>query len=100
MILTLVGISMLVFVLNYVVGDPVGALLGPEATQQARDLYRHQMGFDRPILVQYVDFAARAVRGDFGKSYRMPEQAMALVMQAMPATILLAITGMGIAVLI
>jgi peptide/nickel transport system permease protein len=100
MIVTLFGITILVFVLNYMIGDPVGALLGPEATREARETFRHQMGFDRPVLVQYFDFAIHAAQGDFGKSYRMPGYAMQYVMEAMPATLLLAVTGMGIAVLL
>jgi peptide/nickel transport system permease protein len=100
MVVTLFGITILVFCLNNVVGDPARSLLGPEASDAAVEAFRKQMGFDRPILVQYFDFALKAVQGDFGRSYRMPEQAMAVVLKAMPATIILALTGMGIALLI
>ncbi len=100
MIVTLFGITILVFVLNYMVGDPVAAILGPEALPEQRELFRHQMGFDRPVLVQYADFAVHALRGDFGRSYRMPGQAMDYVLDAMPATALLALAGMGFAILL
>lgn len=100
MIVVLFGISLIVFVLNYLIGDPTTALLGPEVPQETKLAYRHQMGFDRPLLVQYLDFARGAVVGDFGTSYRSPKRALDLVMERMPATLLLTGTGMGLAVLL
>lgn len=100
MLVVLFGISVIVFVLNYMIGDPVGVLLGPEAPRETREIFRHQMGFDRPLMVQYLDFARGAIVGDFGTSYRVPRPAMELVMERMPATLLLTTTGMGLAVLI
>lgn len=99
-IVVLIGISSLVFVLNYAVADPVSALLGAEVDDLTREVYREQMGFNRPILVQYLDFARGAIVGNFGMSYRTPLPALTLVMERMPATLLLTSTGMGLAVVI
>lgn len=100
MLIAVVGISIIVFVLNYMVGDPVTALLGPEVPQETREIYRHQMGFDRPLPVQYLSFASRAVIGDFGDSYRIQRPAFDIVMERMPPTLLLTVAGMGLAVLL
>jgi peptide/nickel transport system permease protein len=63
-------------------------------------MMRHQYGFDRPVLVQYFDFARRAAVGDFGDSYIIKKPAIELVLERVPATLQLTIVGMGIGILI
>jgi len=93
-----VGVSLLVFVLMRLTGDPVLLLLPSNATpQQIADL-RHELGLDQPIWAQYLQFLAHAVRGDFGVSFRNNQPAMALVLDRMPAT--LQLTGVAFAITI
>jgi peptide/nickel transport system permease protein len=94
------GISLIVFMVNFVIGDPLSGLVNPETPPETREMLRHQYGFDRPVLVQYVDFARRAVVGDFGESYIIKKPAIDLVFERVPATLQLALTGMGIGILI
>ena len=70
---------------------PQSLVLGsPEELEQ----FRHNMGLDRPVPVQYVDFLAHAVRGDFGESYSSHEPAMRVVLERLPAT--LRLTGAAV----
>ena len=88
-LLVLFGVTTIVFALTFVAGDPVSTLAPLEATPEERAAFAHNMGLDRPIPVQYVDFLAHAVRGDFGMSYSSHEPAMGEVLDRLPATILL-----------
>jgi peptide/nickel transport system permease protein len=68
-LLTLLLLSVLVFALAQVLPGDVGrAVLGPLADQHAVDLYNSAHGLDRPIYVQYLDWAGNFVRGDMGES--------------------------------
>ena len=94
------GISLIVFMVNFVIGDPLTGLISPETPEETRQILRHQYGFDRPVLVQYFDFARRAAVGDFGDSYIIKKPAIDLVFERVPATLQLALVGMGIGILI
>lgn len=94
------GISLIVFFVNFVIGDPLSGLVPPETPEETRNMMRQQYGFDRPILVQYFDFARRAAVGDFGDSYIIKKPAIELVLERVPATLQLALVGMGIGILI
>jgi peptide/nickel transport system permease protein len=75
-------------------GDPV--LLFMPMDIQAKDVneYRQRLGFNDPLLVQYARFMRGAVRGDFGESLRYRRDALGLVLERLPATLLLAGTAM------
>jgi len=96
----LLGVSVIVFSLMHLAGDPVSVLLPLDTPPDQIEAFRHEMGFDRPLLVQYMFFLSRAVRGDFGYSYHYRTDAMRIVLERMPATLrltfaalLFAITG-------
>ncbi len=70
LILVLFGVSLLVFVMLRVLSpDPASIVLGQQATEQSKEEWRTANGLNQPIIKQYVDFSANALRGDFGKSY-------------------------------
>jgi len=79
-----------VFVLVRLSGDPV--LLFMPMDIQAKDVneFRQRLGFNDPLGVQYARFLAGAVRGDFGESLRYRRDAMGLVLERLPATLVLA----------
>jgi peptide/nickel transport system permease protein len=97
-VFVLLGVSVLVFVMLFIVGDPAVVLLPPETSLADLERFRHAMGFDRPFHEQYWDFVSRAVRGDFGESLWYRQPAGSLVLERLPATFQLAIAGMTIAV--
>jgi len=94
------GITLIIFVITHMVGDPVSLLLSPEATQSDRDELRHQLGLDRPLHIQYVVFLKDAVQGNFGISFRHQRPALGLVLQHLPATLELTMAAMFLSVLI
>jgi peptide/nickel transport system permease protein len=96
----LVGVTAVVFGLTYLTGDPASVLVPLNTSQAEMDRYRHELGLDRPALIQYLDFLGRAVRGDFGTSFRHQSPAMPLVLERVPATLALTATAMLFAVLI
>jgi peptide/nickel transport system permease protein len=68
--LTLLAVSLLVFLLTNALGDPAEAVLGRDARQPAvLEAKRVELGLDRPLPAQYGDWLWNAVHGDFGESY-------------------------------
>ena len=100
LVVVMLGISMITFVLTYVLGDPLSVLLPLDAPREQREVYRHQLGLDQPLPLQYLRFAAGAAHGDFGDSFLMKRPAVALVLERFPATLQLALAGMGFALAI
>ncbi|HKZ06663.1 MAG TPA: ABC transporter permease [Methylomirabilota bacterium] len=100
LIVVVIGISILSFGILHVIGDPVLLLLPQNAGKEEFERYRHLLGLDRPIYVQYWTFASNAVRGDFGRSWYGDAPAFRLVMERMPPTIYLTFAGLAVALLI
>ncbi len=94
------GVSMIVFFLTYLSGDPAVLLSPADASPQQVEAFRKAAGFDRPIYVQYVDYLSKVVRGDFGYSYRQYQPAMPLVLERMPATLELTAVALLLALLV
>jgi peptide/nickel transport system permease protein len=95
----LLGVSLLVFLmLHSAGGDPAQTILGARADPESIAALRHELGLDRPLLVQYVAFLSGAVRGDFGRSYRSNTPVVTEIATRFPATIELAVAAMAIAV--
>lgn len=94
---TLIGITLIVFVILHLTGDPVRLMLPLEASAEDAAILRQEMGFDRPLYVQYLVFLEGALRGDFGESLRHTEPALTLVLERLPATMLLTAAALGIA---
>ncbi|NIO06351.1 MAG: ABC transporter permease subunit [Proteobacteria bacterium] len=94
------GISFISFVLLHLTGDPVTVMLPLDAPEEEIALFRHKMGFDRPILVQYLTFLKNAARGDFGTSLFLERPATSLVLERFPASLLLVSCGFSVAMMI
>lgn len=88
--------------LRAIPGGPVRAMLGQEATPDAVAALRAELGLDEPLPVQYVDWMANLLVGDFGTSISSSEGVGTLVAQAAPKTISIALFGvtLGLAVAI
>ncbi len=81
------GVSVAVFFLIRIGGDPSALFLPPEASLEEIARFRHAMGFDQPLIVQFLQFLGRALQGDFGQSMRHEQPAMRLVLDRLPATL-------------
>jgi ABC-type dipeptide/oligopeptide/nickel transport system permease component len=99
-LLLLFGVVLLVFFMVRITGDPAALMMPREASQEAIQAFRDQMGFNRPLLVQFWDFLTKAIVGDFGKSLHFKTPAMPLVLERLPATLQLATTGLLMAVIV
>lgn len=99
-LLVVLGVSMIVFALLYLSGDPAALMLPIEASPQDVAEFRHQMGFDRPIQEQYLLFLGRAARGEFGNSLRHGGPALQLVVDRLPATLELTLMALFVSLLI
>jgi len=96
--IVLLGVSVIVFSLMHLAGDPVAVLLPLDTPPEQIEAFRHEMGFDRPVPVQYLFFLSRAVRGDFGYSYHYRTDAMGIVLERMPATLRLTFAALFVAI--
>jgi peptide/nickel transport system permease protein len=99
-LLVIIGVSVTVFVVTRMIGDPVDILLPLEATAAERARFEHQLGFDRPIYVQFGDFVSHVARGDFGDSLWQHRPATEIVFEHLPRTFELVIPAMILMVLL
>lgn len=99
-LVVLVGVLCIVFGLVHLSGDPARAQLPVTATPEVVEAFRHAHGLDRPLPVQLVDFLLHATQGDFGTSLRYQQPALGVVLERVPATLLLAGLGVVISLLI
>lgn len=87
----LLGVSVLVFALLHLIpGDPVLAMLGNEADPRAVRALRQELGLDRPLPVQYVEWLGRVLRGNLSRSIQTREPVARLILERFPATLELA----------
>ncbi len=101
MVPTLLGLSLLIFLLSRVMpGDPILLALGPEARPEQVEQLRREMGLDRPLHVQYLRYLQGVLRGDFGRSLRTHRPVAQDLRDFLPATVELTSVAMLFAILI
>lgn len=98
--ISLVLLSMTIFCLVRISGDPAVLLADPGAKEEDLQAIRREFGLDKPWPIQYLKFVSSISRGDFGKSiyYRIP--AFDLYLQRLPASLLLASVAMTISLVL
>ena len=99
-IVCILGISVIVFAITYLIGDPVHLLLPPEASSTDRETFRAAIGLDRPALERYGLFLANALQGDLGQSYRYHMPVLEVVLERFPATLELALAAILFAIVL
>jgi peptide/nickel transport system permease protein len=100
LLVTLLLITLLVFCLARLTGDPTPLLTPVEATDEDRAFFRKQYGLDRSLPEQYLTFLGNILGGNFGVSFRLREPAIEVVLRALWPTLKLAAAGMALAVVI
>jgi peptide/nickel transport system permease protein len=100
----LLGVTLLVFLMAWVTpGDPVVAMLG-EASQgisrEALDDLRRELGLDRPLPLQYLQYLADLAQGDLGRSIRSRRPVLDEIVDRLPATVELALAALAVAVVV
>ena len=108
----ILGVTFAVFVMLHLMPvDPVMMMITElssgqapiqpgQVTENRYNAMRHEMGLDRPLLVQYGAFLYRAARGDLGRSFQTRRTVWDMITANAPSTVHLAVAGLGLAVLI
>jgi len=105
-VITIFLVSILVFVLVRLSGDPTYTLISQDASPETREAFRRAWGLDKPVLYQYVIWVYKGLQADFGVSMLRNRPAMGLVMEHLWNTLQLVfmamlfsvVTGMGIGI--
>lgn len=100
MIVVFFIVSLVIFSMLIMVGDPLELLLPPAATSIQMEEMKQKLGLDQPFYIQYWRFLKNAVKGDLGKSYYFGQPALSLVLQRLPASLELVMASLVMAVLI
>jgi peptide/nickel transport system permease protein len=99
-LICLIGVTIVIFSLTRLSGDPVLLMVPPEATKADQEVMRKTLGLDKPLHIQYLSYMFRAVKGDFGKSLRWDRPNIDLFLERFPKTLLLACTAMAFAIVV
>jgi peptide/nickel transport system permease protein len=95
------GVSLITFILAFLVpADPARVYAGSNASAQTVANIRQQLGLNRPLPVQYLDYVGRALHGDFGTSYKLQTPVLSAIESRFPYTAALAAAGILVELLI
>jgi peptide/nickel transport system permease protein len=86
-LLTLLAVTVIIFVISRLTGDPVNFLMPQEASIAQRNALREALGFNRPWVVQYWDFLSNLLVGNFGNSISTQRPVLEMILQRLPATV-------------
>ncbi len=96
----LIGVAVIAFSLVHLSGDPVLLMLPADTSPEQIEQFRRQMGYDRPILEQFVDFTVHLLSFDLGNSIRYQEPVTRLILERFWATLKLAFASLLIALVL
>jgi peptide/nickel transport system permease protein len=97
----LIGILIVTFALARAIpGDPCRAMLGEKATAEVCAKFKHDQGFDKPVVVQFFVYMNKVIHGDFGSSIRYSRPVTTILIERLPMTIELGLAALILAVLI
>ncbi len=99
-VLALLAISMLIFGMSRLTGDPVMLMLPDDASREDIAQVRHALGLDQSLPVQYWVFISKAVQGDFGRSIKGQMPVLDMLKDRLPNSLKLAAVALCIAVLL
>ena len=92
------GVTIVVFLVTRVIGDPVSAMLPMESSAAQRALFAQQLGLDRPLYLQFLDFLGNVARLDLGESLWQRRPVTQIVLEKLPMTLYLVGAGMALAI--
>ena len=99
-LLSLVLLSVTIFLFVRVTGDPAVLLVEPGASQADLDAVRQRFGLDQPLIVQYLAFIASLAHGDLGQSFYYRTPVFELYLARLPNSLLLASAALAFSLLI
>ena len=83
------------FILVHLTGDPAAVIAGGQLSIDQVNVLSHQLGYDRPLLTQYVTYLGGLIHGDLGSSIRYQSPALDIVTAALPNTLILVACSIG-----
>jgi peptide/nickel transport system permease protein len=99
-IYVVLGVTIVVFVVTRVIGDPVSAMLPMETSAAQRAAFAQQLGLDRPLYVQFIDFLADVAHLNLGESLWQHRPVTQIVFEKLPITLYLVGTAMALAIVL
>ena len=99
-IITLLAVSLIIFILSRSAGDPVSLMLDEYSTQEDIDRMMAKLGTDKPYYQQYFLFLRDAVQGDLGNSIKEGRPVRDVILDRLPATLYLGLTAFIVSLLV
>ncbi|WP_312113240.1 ABC transporter permease [Brevibacillus reuszeri] len=100
-IIVLFGLSVFTFLLiHFIPGDPVRIMLGQRATVEQIEMLREELGLNKPLVVQYLNYASGVIKGDLGTSLKTGRPVSTEIAERFPATAKMAVASLGVAVVV
>ena len=99
-IVTLLAVSLIIFILSRSAGDPVSLMLDEYSTQEDIDRMMAKLGTDKPYYQQYFFFLRDALRGDLGVSIKDGRPVVEVILERLPATLYLGLTAFIVSLLV
>ena len=99
-VVTLLAVSLIIFVMSRAAGDPRHVYLDDYSTQEDWDRLTATLGLDKPYYQQYGIFLGSALRGDFGQSIKEGRPSMEVIVERVPATLQLGLAAFAFSVIV
>lgn len=100
MIPVLIGVTLIIFGLMHVSGDPVRLMFGPNVPREKVEEKRVELGLDQPIYVQYLRWVGQLLHGDFGRSIHVQDRVMSLIQSRIGPTLELTLVALLFTILL
>ena len=99
-LVTLLAVSLIIFILGRISGDPRHIYLDDYSTQEDWDRMGELLGLDKPLYQQYAIFLKGAFRGDLGDSVKEKRPVVEIILERLPATLMLGVAALALSLII
>ena len=99
-LVTLLAVSLIIFILGRISGDPRHIYLDDYSTQEDWDRMGELLGLDKPLYQQYAIFLKGAIRGDLGDSVKEKRPVVEIILERLPATLMLGVAALALSLII
>ena len=93
-------ITVVFFLIHFIPGDPVDIMLGENARPIDKEMLHHELGLDKPLFSQYINFVKNTARGNLGHSLHSKQPVVSIILKKYPATIELMLAAIIVALII
>lgn len=93
-------ITVVFFLIHFIPGDPVDIMLGENARPMDKQLLHHELGLDKPLFSQYINFVKNIARGNLGESLHSKQPVLSIILKKYPATMELMLAAIIVALII